>query len=63
MAFLNTLGRFAGLSSEKGLTVKELYGIFRQRQQLARLDDAALNDIGLTRADVEREIRRPLWES
>lgn len=34
--------------------------IRRQRRQLAALDDRALRDIGLTRADVERECRRLL---
>lgn len=33
----------------------------RDRQQLAMLSDAMLGDIGLTRADVERELARPLW--
>jgi uncharacterized protein YjiS (DUF1127 family) len=62
MTLISTLGRFAGLSSDKGLTVKEIYSVFRQRQHLARLDDAALNDIGLTRKDVEIEIKRPIWD-
>jgi len=32
----------------------------RQRRQLAALDERLLRDIGLSRADVERECRRPL---
>lgn len=32
----------------------------RQRRQLAALDERLLRDIGLSRADVEREYRRPL---
>jgi uncharacterized protein YjiS (DUF1127 family) len=35
--------------------------VWRQRRALERLDDAALRDIGLTRADVTEESRRPLW--
>ncbi len=31
------------------------------RHGLARLDDHVLLDIGLTRADVERERRKPFW--
>ena len=31
------------------------------RRVLAELDDHMLQDIGLTRADVERELRKPLW--
>lgn len=34
----------------------------RQRQQLARLDDALLRDIGLTRAEALGEAERPLWD-
>ena len=33
-----------------------------QRQALERLDDDRLRDIGLTRADVEREIGRRPWD-
>jgi uncharacterized protein YjiS (DUF1127 family) len=34
----------------------------RQRQHLARLDSAALADIGLTRDDALSEAARPLWD-
>ncbi len=37
----------------------EYRDIRRQRRQLAALDERALRDIGLSRADVERECRRP----
>lgn len=33
----------------------------RQRRQLAELNDAALKDIGLFRADVRMEIEKPFW--
>jgi uncharacterized protein YjiS (DUF1127 family) len=33
----------------------------RQRDQLQRLDDRLLKDIALTRADIEREIRKRFW--
>ncbi|WP_269930810.1 DUF1127 domain-containing protein [Aminobacter sp. HY435] len=32
-----------------------------QRLDLSELDDHALNDIGLSRRDVEREIAKPFW--
>ncbi|MEP4197594.1 MAG: DUF1127 domain-containing protein [Aliishimia sp.] len=34
----------------------------RQRAALRRLDDAALFDLGLTRADAEAEASRPFWD-
>jgi uncharacterized protein YjiS (DUF1127 family) len=34
----------------------------RERQTLASLDDAALKDMGLNRAEAWVEARRPLWE-
>ncbi|MBA1272667.1 DUF1127 domain-containing protein [Pseudomonas azotifigens] len=33
-----------------------------QRQRLAALDDAALKDLGLSRADVVAESERPFWD-
>ena len=33
----------------------------RQRFTLARLDDRMLHDIGLTSADVDRELSKPFW--
>ncbi|GAB2790771.1 hypothetical protein GCM10027040_16160 [Halomonas shantousis] len=34
----------------------------RERLQLWSLSDATLKDIGLSRADVTREARRPFWD-
>ncbi len=34
----------------------------RQRTALGELDDRLLKDIGLTRADVAREVRKSFWE-
>lgn len=33
----------------------------RERMHLASLPNEILKDVGLTRADVEAEIRKPLW--
>ena len=33
----------------------------RQRRHLAELDDRLLQDIGVSRADIEAEISRPFW--
>ena len=35
-----------------------VYTVWKERRALAHLDDAALKDIGLSRADVEREVSR-----
>ncbi len=35
--------------------------VARQRRQLLRLDDRALNDIGIGRADAHREATRGFW--
>lgn len=35
--------------------------LYRQRQELARLSDDALKDIGMSRADIEQEVARPFW--
>lgn len=37
--------------------------VWRQRRVLARLDNAALEDLGLTRAQAQAEARRPLWDA
>lgn len=36
--------------------------VARQRHALSELDDRMLRDIGASRADVERECRRPFWD-
>ena len=38
-----------------------MYDCARSRVHLARLDDDRLLDLGLTRADVQREISKPFW--
>lgn len=34
---------------------------WRERDQLAELSDAALKDLGLSRADIAAELRKPAW--
>ncbi|WP_439815830.1 DUF1127 domain-containing protein [Zavarzinia sp. CC-PAN008] len=36
--------------------------VARQRRHLAGLNDHLLKDLGLSRADVEAEVRRPFWD-
>jgi uncharacterized protein YjiS (DUF1127 family) len=35
----------------------------QQRRDLRELDDRQLHDVGITRAQVERESRKPFWKS
>lgn len=43
--------------------VTRLATLWRQRRALARLDDRALDDIGVNRAQAEAEARRPVWDA
>ncbi|WGW02202.1 DUF1127 domain-containing protein [Tropicibacter oceani] len=37
--------------------------VARQRRALARLDDAALRDVGLSREEARQEAARPFWDA
>ena len=43
--------------------VAESFRRARQRRDLAALSDHALQDIGLTRSDVDLEIGKPFWRA
>lgn len=62
----NSISLSSRFSSPRRGAVARLTGIlslWRQRRALARLDNAALDDIGLTRRQAEAEARRPLWDA
>lgn len=42
-------------------TLREWEERMRQRRRLSELDDRMLTDIGLTRADVSHEVKKPFW--
>ncbi len=44
------------------LRVRSWHALSVQRRCLATLSEATLKDLGLSRADVEQEIRRPFWD-
>ena len=44
-------------------TVAHLVAVHRQRKALAHMDDAALEDIGISRAEADREAKRPIWDA
>jgi uncharacterized protein YjiS (DUF1127 family) len=56
--FVRALQRFA---TNIFTTVLDWQERARQRRRLSELDDRMLKDIGLTRADVSREIEKPFW--
>ena len=43
-------------------SLSHMLEIARQRRQLARLDDIALADMGLTRPQAHREASRAFWD-
>lgn len=62
----------AGVQGARSLTrrlfilfemIGESYDRWHQRQALARLSDHQLRDIGISRSDVEEEVRKPFWRS
>ena len=42
-------------------TVLAAVALWRQRRALARLDAHARRDLGLSEADIQRELARPVW--
>ena len=46
--------RFPGLNT--------ILAAWRSRQVLARLDDRALTDIGLSRKEAQTEAAKPIWD-
>ena len=44
-------------------TLRRVLGLVRQRNALAKLDDRALKDIGITRLDAQTEASRPFWDA
>jgi uncharacterized protein YjiS (DUF1127 family) len=43
-------------------SLRQFCNVWRSRRALAALDDAALNDIGLSRRDAICEASRPFWD-
>jgi len=42
--------------------LERVISVARQRRDLGRLDDRALRDIGITRAQATAEAARPIWD-
>ena len=39
-----------------------LFGIYRQRRELAEMEPHRLADIGVSRAEAKEEAKRPVWD-
>jgi len=50
------------LPRPRHLSPLKMLAVARQRRALARLDDAALTDLGLSRLDAQHEAARPFWD-
>lgn len=49
--------------SLRPLSLLRLSALQRSRRVLAELDDTALRDVGITRAEAEAEARRFIWDA
>ena len=50
-------------SPRSATSLRHLCNVWRSRRALATLDDAALEDVGITRHDATREAARPFWDA
>lgn len=69
MEHASPIAHFAAPKPSTGLTlahaiywVEAVFRTLRERRRLMQLDGRALRDIGLSRADAEREWSRPFWD-
>jgi uncharacterized protein YjiS (DUF1127 family) len=56
--------RFPTIKARLGRVLGTLFSLAdraRSRRMLAELDERLLRDIGLSRADIDREIEKPFW--
>lgn len=54
--------RHAPFRASRRASLLDALEMYRQRRALARLDDHALQDIGITREDALAEAKRPFWD-
>jgi uncharacterized protein YjiS (DUF1127 family) len=62
MAFITTSAAASRARTSIFSRLTQALAVRRQRRQLARLDKAALMDLGLTEADVQAEVKRSAWD-
>lgn len=62
---MSSLFKTRALSSRapsRRMALFSLFDLARERRALARMDDARLSDLGLSREDAQAEAKRPLWD-
>ena len=57
----SAFARRASILTDAIDTLLRCYTLSRERRNLSALNDRMLQDIGVTRADVEEECRKPFW--
>lgn len=62
MAYLSTTHHGCRPVSDRRGSLLDALALYRQRRALARLDDAALDDLGITREEAIAESRRWFWD-
>ena len=62
MAYLSNTHHGCRPVSKRRMSLLDLFALYRQRRALARLDDAALDDLGITREEANAESRRRFWD-
>lgn len=60
MAYTHTAPRLS--TRRPGFNPLKAFAVWRSRQALARLDAAALSDIGLTKRAADAEAAKPIWD-
>ena len=62
MALIENISLLMGTGKHPRLRLRDMIALRRQRRALAKLDDRALKDIGLTTKDATQEATRPIWD-
>ncbi len=62
MAFISTNRSNTCNYPARRPSLLDFLSLYRQRRALARLDDRALEDIGVTRAQADAEARSGFWD-
>ena len=64
MAYIENNACYAASHSQvrSSASLRKIYNVWRSRRALAALDDAALQDVGLSRVEAQSEANRPFWD-